>query len=168
LVEIAGRNKDNPPGYTDPNASTLKEAAAELTNYHDNSSQATIRPIELEDRTTIASSSNPIPVQVSGLSKIRSDNFIDSANSVLNEMDQYFKYAETSAYPKIELQQGLYNVITNRLLRLSQVNDEEYNNLINNPIFNQRVEKFINHEKVLFPVDAYNEVVKATEIEKDV
>jgi hypothetical protein len=75
--------------------------------------------------TTVASSSNvkiedlkPMNVQVTGLSEIRSDNFSESTNNILNEIDHYFKYAESSAFPKLAVQQGLYSVLRKRLLKL--------------------------------------------------
>jgi hypothetical protein len=150
------KDKDNPDLYS-----------------HDNASQATIKPIEMIDKTPIASTSkiediNPIQVQVTGLSEIRSDNFEESTTSVMTEIDHYFKTVESNAFPKLVVQQGLYNVLRKRLLRLSEVNGKKYENLTANPILNSRIERFIDHETEIFPSDTYQDVIQATEQEQEV
>jgi len=113
----------------------------------DNSSQITIKGNDLEN---VASSSKikledvePIHVQVTGLSEIRSDNFEESTSAVLGEIDHYFKNVEDGRFPKILIQQGLFEVVRKRLVKLSQVNEQKYDQLLKMPMVKVELKDFL-------------------------
>jgi hypothetical protein len=122
----------------------------------------------VQDDTQIASTSQiePVKAQLSGLSEITSENFEESTEKIMFDMDKLFQYTETS-FPKLEIQKGLYKLISNKIKKLSEVDSEKYNDLINNSEVFNKLTKFHDLAKELNPSDAYEEVVKATEQEQD-
>jgi len=116
---------------------------------HENSSQSTIKPIDLVDNTQIASTSKiePVEVHLSGLSEIRSDNFEQSTSAIMKEIDHFFKNNFEAAFPVLAVQRGLYDVLRNRLQRLSEVDKDKYNNLVENPEVTKKISEFLNLEK---------------------
>jgi hypothetical protein len=127
-----------------------------------NSSQTTIKPIELENQVA---SSSEIITYVTGLSEIKANNFYESTNNVLREIDHFLNQKET--FPVLAVQQGLYKLLRERLYKLSEIDPKKYDKLLNNPAFNNRVEQFLEIEKDIFPNNTYDAVAKATELEQD-
>jgi hypothetical protein len=146
-----------------------------ISTHFDNSSQTTITPIILEDKTPIATSSKVtleeyphIQPQLTGLREISEDNFEGSSSAVLAEIDHFFKYHESSGFPKLAVQQGLYNLLRSRLLKLSEINDTAYSNLISKEDVNKKIEKFLDIEQEIFADNTYTDVAQATIEEQDV
>jgi hypothetical protein len=147
--------------------------------YHiDNSSQAKITPISLEDRTPVASSSRvtfndsidvipPIEPQLTGLTNISNDHFEESSNAVLSEIDQYFRTQNNHAFPTVAIQTGLYKIIKNRISTLGQMHSDLYCNLVQDRKISNRIERFLDAEKDLV-TETYPEVAQASAQEQDV
>jgi hypothetical protein len=77
--------------------------------------------------------------KLTGLTEIRSDNFEQGSGAVLNEIEQFFKYHHNSAFPKVAIQVGLYKTLRDRLSKLYETNNEEYNNLIQDEKINAKI-----------------------------
>jgi hypothetical protein len=114
--------------------------------------------------------------QLTGLLPIKENNFEDASNALLAEIEQYNKYYNNSKFPKVELKEGLYNVIRERLLKLSETNNDKYNSLIQNDEVNDKINSFIKLEKDVFKYEdvlssngsnTYNEIALATIQEQD-
>jgi hypothetical protein len=79
-----------------------------------------------------------------------------NTNSVMNEIDYYFKMNTSKAFPESAVQQGLYRILKYRLNKLAEVNDKKYNQIRNvNSTINNKIERFLAHEKELYPLDTY-------------
>jgi len=76
-------------------------------------------------------------------------------------MDHYFRSVDTTPAVNLVLQQGLYKILRNRIRRLYEVDNQKYDELTKNPIFNTRLDKILNHEKELFKTDTYDELAQA-------
>jgi hypothetical protein len=154
-------------------SSKAKVEKADLKLYkQDNSSEVTIKPLELIDQTATSSQVKiedfqKVHIQHTGLTEINNDNFEESSSSVLREMDKFFTTTESSAFPELILQQGMYRLLRERLFKLSESNDEKYNVLTDNPVVNRKIERFIELEKDIFKDTPYNDVVQETAIEQD-
>jgi hypothetical protein len=136
-----------------------------------NLSEETIKPIDLEDKTQIASGSETviesIQLQTTGLAILSDDNYGNSAISVVKEIDNYFRYANESGFPKLALQQALYRTIRNRLTALSNINPTKYQDLIFDNKINEKITNFISHENELFSIDNLEEVDQLVTQESD-
>jgi hypothetical protein len=82
-------------------------------------------------------------------------------------MDKFFTTTESSAFPELILQQGMYRLLRERLFKLSESNDEKYNVLTDNPVVNRKIKRFIELEKDIFKDTPYNDVVQKTAIKRD-
>jgi hypothetical protein len=143
----------------------------------ENSSQDTIKPIIMVDNIPSSSNSTldrPIEAQITGLQEIRSDNFYSSSKSVLREMDHFFKLTENNIQEKLAITAGLYKVLRSRLYKLSESNPQQYDKLTNNPLINNKIEKFIDLENKYYTpeeiIDAnnYNELEQSAVQEAEV
>jgi hypothetical protein len=84
-------------------------------------------------------------------------------------MDHFFNTDKTISKEKVFIMSGIYKIIRERILKLSKVNNEKYTDLINNPIINNRIERFLNLEnKYYSPDEIYTDVEQATNQEQDV
>ena len=164
---------------------TKKEKIREIMNTEDinnpannfplyknsNLSEETIKPIELEDKTQIASGSESliesIQVQTTGLALLSDDNYGNSSVSVMKEIDNYFRYANESGFPKLALQQALYRTIRNRLTTLSNINPTKYQDMIFDNNINEKINNFISHENELFSINNLEEVDQLVTQEQD-
>ena len=100
--------------------------------------------------------------KLTGLTEIRSDNFEQGSGAVLNEIEQFFKYHHNSAFPKVAIQVGLYKTLRDRLSKLYETNNEEYNNLIQDEKINAKINWFVDLEKEIDHVESYNEAALST------
>lgn len=87
---LFNRDSEVPPLYED--ASGINRTPNIYTTNVNNESQTIDNSIELEDRTAGPSTAGPstevpVRVQLTGLPEIRGDNFEESSNAVLKEMD---------------------------------------------------------------------------------
>jgi hypothetical protein len=118
--------------------------------------------------------------QLTGLPKITGENtqFITESNAVLREIKAFDDRYVNNLFPTEKLQQGIYNVLRDRLHRLSDSNPIYYQDLIKNDKLNDRIDNFIELEKDIFPdlVDSpksksYNDVeldqAKVTDVWSD-
>ena len=106
---------------------------------NENLSQETIK---LEDRTQIAGPSLPLVPAETGLREISWETWDQAALGLPNEIDQYFKYANESGFPKAVIQVGLGKVIADRIKKLSWVNPEKYEKLMQDPSMKNKFENF--------------------------
>jgi len=99
-------------------------------------------------------------------------NFKEESSAVLAEIDTFVKYLETSSFPKTAIQIGLYNLLRERLLKLSELAPIQYNNWLYNDSVNQKIENFLNIESEVFddqlPSPEYDAVTLAAIQERDV
>jgi hypothetical protein len=61
-------------------------------------------------------------------------------------MDHFFKFSENHTKEKLAITGGIYKLLRERLLKLSEVNEEQYARLIDNPLINNKIERFIELE----------------------
>jgi hypothetical protein len=113
--------------------------------------------------------------QSTGLRDISGHNFVLESNAILSEIDTFNKYQENSSFPKIEVQQGFYNLIRERLLKLSQVSESKYNELNQDDLVYDKINKFIELESEIMDnlpdsptSNTYNEIALATIEEQEV
>jgi hypothetical protein len=115
---------------------------------------------------------------LTGLTRITGENlnFIGESNAVLKEIKTFDGMLEQNKFPDDKrLKQGIYNVLRDRLHKISEANPIYYQDLIKNDSLNDRINKFVGLENVIFdnPIDppvsnTYNEVEKAATQEQDV
>jgi len=106
-------------------------------------------------------------MHVTGLTEIRHDNFEQSATKIMTEIDHYFDYVNESGFPKLALQQAMYNIIRKRTHKLFEVDNLRYSELLQqNPIFKNKLGNFQDHEREIFP--NYDDVAQAATHEQDV
>jgi len=153
-----------------------KEESSDVTPIHDNSSQATITQIELEDKTPIASSSrlklednnsvesidvyfpkkgktvsfdkedSLIIPQLTGLSEISSDNLSEATTSVIREIDQFNKQHSNQTFPNLAIQIGLYKLIRERINLLKHTDPFAFSELLDVNYLKDKINNFINLE----------------------
>jgi hypothetical protein len=142
----------------------------------DNYSDTTIKPVELEDKTSnkfdieekVASSSRvQLPIRATGLPEISADNFEESSSSIMREMDQFFRYNDASAFPKAVIQQGIYKVLRERIYKLYDADSKKYDKLLETPEFSKTIEKFIDLEDEIFKNNSYREVDQKPSLEQN-
>jgi hypothetical protein len=136
--------------------------------------------IELINNQASTSKGKTIDFNNLSLSEIHSRGFLEHQTTgstpnhinIINEISTFIDYNERSAFPKTAAQITLYNIIRARLLKLSQVNENLYNNLIQDDIINNKIEKFLNLEDEILRDDLlspkYNEVQLNTIQEQEV
>jgi hypothetical protein len=111
--------------------------------------------------------------QPTGLRDITGNSFTAESSAVLNEIKTFTNYLESSSFPKTAIQIGLYNLLRERLLKLSETSETQYNQLIEDVDSNNLIENFLNLETELFKniipsPNAYDDVELTAIQERDV
>jgi len=107
--------------------------------------------------------------QLTGLIDITGDSFDKESGSVINEIYTFLNYHENSKFPKTSIQIGLASLLSDRLSKLVNNNNDKYYELLRyNPHYKAKIEKFTEVLNELIPIDSYNDVALETVKEQDV
>jgi hypothetical protein len=88
--------------------------------------------------------------QLTGLRDITGNSFTEESETVLAEIETFLDYTEKSKFPKPEVAAGIYNLLRERLLKLSQTSVRQYDQLTENRVVNSRIEKFLDLEAKVY------------------
>jgi hypothetical protein len=97
--------------------------------------------------------------QLTGLRDITGNSFTEESETVLAEIETFLDYTEKSKFPKPEVAAGIYNLLRERLLKLSQSSVRQYDQLTDNKVVNSRIEKFLDLE-----AQVYGEVIPSQDV----
>ena len=142
----------------------------EFSTQLDNSSQVTITPVASSSKLITDSSDdslnhyfplktdkgkavhfvdnqNVLIPQLTGMSQISDDNFVESSSSILRKIDQFNKTYENQSFPNVALQVGLYNLIRKRIKLLKQSDHFAFDNLLETDYIKNKIGNFMSLKK---------------------
>jgi len=107
---------------------------------------------------------------LSGLPILTGENtqFITEANAVLREIKTFEGMHKDNKFPENEksIEQGFYNLLRNRLHKLSEANPILYQDLIKSNTLNDRIDHFVDLENKLFPFDTHKSDVEIAALQE--
>lgn len=174
IKNLFSRNKNNnSPDISSSQSSIKLEDKTLLDKYFTENKGKGIMSGELSQQEIDKRSLNP---QLTGLRDITGENFRVETGSVLNEIDTFVNYHERSKFPKAAISVGIYKLLKERLLKLSETNKDLYNQLTQNNEIKDKIDNFLDLdldlENKTFNTDnqseTYNEVAQETIREQDI